>query len=120
MTHWSRRWRPPACAVSLLAAALVAAPLPALAAEPPLPALPSTQPSLVAQAHLAVARLAPTLKAGATTAQTATPSPGDVDRGRWSFFKSPMGIVVMSTFAVGAGYWVYSTQHDRVSSPGKD
>jgi hypothetical protein len=42
------------------------------------------------------------------------------DRGSWSFFKSPGGIIVISTLAVGAGYWLYSAQNDRNTSPGKE
>ena len=36
-----------------------------------------------------------------------------------SFFKSKPGILALAVMAAGAGYAVYSTQHDRIKSPGK-
>jgi len=36
-----------------------------------------------------------------------------------SFFRTTPGIVVLATLAVGVGYALYSTQNDRVSSPGR-
>jgi hypothetical protein len=36
-----------------------------------------------------------------------------------AFFKSTTGILVLSTLAVGVGYALYSTSHDRVTSAGK-
>ena len=121
VTHWSRPWRLARCAVPLLAVALVATPLPAFAEESPTATPRPTQATLLGQAQLAAVQIAPTL--AATTAQAATPQ-GTVsrstDRGSWSFFKSPGGIIVLSTLAVGVGYFIYSTQNDRVSSPGKE
>jgi len=108
------------CAAPLLALALVASPPPALAADAP-PTAPQPAPlTVLAQANLAATALAPTLKAQATPPATqATPATGP-DRSTWAFFKSPGGIVVLSTLAVGVGYWIYSTQNDRINSPGKN
>ena len=44
------------------------------------------------------------------------PTPGQ-DR---SFFKSGPGIVAIAVMAIGAGYAIYSTQNDRIKSPGKE
>jgi hypothetical protein len=35
------------------------------------------------------------------------------------FFKTGPGIAVLAVFAAGVGYALYSAQHDRVHSPGK-
>ena len=37
-----------------------------------------------------------------------------------SFFKSRTGIVVLAVMAAGAGYAIYSTQNDRINSPGRE
>ena len=37
-----------------------------------------------------------------------------------SFFKTKTGLVVMAVMAIGVGYAVYSTQQDRIKSPGKE
>ena len=122
MIHWSHRWRPAACVVPLLAAALVAASLPVQAAEPPPTASVPARPSLLAQAQLAaatnLANPSPATRFQAATPQAAAPVTTD-GRDKWSFFKSPVGIAVMATFAVGVGYAIYSTQNDRITSPGK-
>jgi hypothetical protein len=36
-----------------------------------------------------------------------------------SFFKSPAGIVAIILVGVGAGYAMYSTSNDRITSPAK-
>jgi hypothetical protein len=37
-----------------------------------------------------------------------------------SFFKSKPGIIALTVLAIGAGYAIYSTQNDRITSPGKE
>jgi hypothetical protein len=37
-----------------------------------------------------------------------------------SFFKSRTGIIVLGVLAAGAGYAIYSTQNDRINSPGRE
>jgi hypothetical protein len=101
-------------------AVIVASPLPALAADTPPTAPPPTQITLLAQANVAAVRLAPALKADHSQTPAPIASPANPDRGSWSFFKSPGGIIVLSTLAVGVGYFIYSTQNDRVTSPGKE
>jgi hypothetical protein len=41
------------------------------------------------------------------------------ERSSPSFFKKPVGIVVLATLAAGVGYALYSTQNDRIISPAK-
>lgn len=121
MTHPSRRWRPPTGAAALLALALVVGPMPALAADSP-PQLPSPPaPGLLAQAQAAAATVVPAVSAHAGSARMAqTPAPtGGTNRDKWSFFKSPVGVAVMVGIAAGVGYALYSTQNDRITSPGK-
>jgi hypothetical protein len=79
---------------------------------------PTAQAGLLVQAQIAATQVAPALTATPTPVQAGTTA--EAGRGSWSFFKSPVGIAVISTFAVGVGYFLYSTQHDRVNSPGKE
>ena len=37
-----------------------------------------------------------------------------------TFFKTPAGIAVLAVMGAGAGYAIYSAQHDRIHSPGKE
>jgi hypothetical protein len=46
--------------------------------------------------------------------------PAREDRDTWAFFKSPVGIAVIATFVAGTSYFIYSTQNDRINSPGKE
>jgi hypothetical protein len=118
MVHPFRERRFAGGVVAILAAALFALPQPALAAsaaaESPRPATLS----LHAQAQLAAAATLPTARAATSAAQE--PSSAGPDRSRWSFFKSPAGVAVMVGLAVGVGYALYSTQNDRITSPGKN
>jgi hypothetical protein len=44
---------------------------------------------------------------------------GVTNSGSPSFFRTPTGVLVLAVFAAGVGYAIYSTQNDRISSPGK-
>ncbi|MEW5981996.1 MAG: hypothetical protein AB1806_06450 [Acidobacteriota bacterium] len=97
-----------------LVAALVmtAIPLPVFAGEPTPP--PPSRPTLtvLVQQAAAVTRIEPAREqtaGGTDKTQFASPS----------FFKKPAGVAVLVALAAGVGYAIYSTQHDRVSSPGK-
>jgi hypothetical protein len=48
--------------------------------------------------------------------RAAQQSPGQ-DR---SFFKTGPGILALAVMAIGTGYAIYSTQNDRIKSPGKE
>jgi hypothetical protein len=36
-----------------------------------------------------------------------------------SFFKKPIGVVVLAVFAAGTGYTIYSAKHDRIPPQGR-
>jgi hypothetical protein len=37
-----------------------------------------------------------------------------------SFFKTKTGMIALAVMAAGVGYAIYSTQNDRITSPGKE
>jgi len=107
------RWRPALLAALVVTIAL--APLPALAGEPSPPAA-KAPPGIRAS----LAKLDLTERIAAPRPPTARKQQaGQDDLRSASFFKSPLGIVVLATLGVGAGYAIYSTQHDRIHSAGK-
>ena len=119
MTHQAQPWRRPLLLILVLAAAVAAAPLPVLGAEPGSPPPGQPPPGLRILAQQAVAAMPPAaLRASAAPVQ-APAGAGKEELTKWSFFKSPVGIAVMATFAVGVGYFLYSTQNDRITSPAK-
>jgi hypothetical protein len=100
------------CRVLVAALIVAATPLPTLAGEPPSPAPPRPSLDTLVKQAAAVTPLKP-VRAQATTG---------VDKsefGSSSFFKKPAGIAVLAALAAGVGYALYSTQHDRVTSPAK-
>jgi hypothetical protein len=99
----------------VLAVATALIPLPALAAED---ARPSPKPgSIKASVEKIDARaLAPARPTRANEARRAAQGTTGRDT---SFFKSKPGILVLAVMAVGTGYALYSTQHDRITSPAK-
>jgi len=97
--------------VLVVALMLAATPLPAFAGEPPAPAPPRPSLDVLVKQAAAATPLAPARAQTATTTKT--------DFGSPSFFKKPAGIAVLAALAAGVGYALYSTQHDRVTSPAK-
>lgn len=98
--------------VLVVALVLAATPLPALAGEPPAPAPPRPSLNALVKQAAVVTPIAPARAQTATGAdKTEFSSP--------SFFKKPAGIAVLAALAAGVGYALYSTQHDRVTSPAK-
>ena len=57
-------------------------------------------------------RSAPVARRSDQSANPAAESP--------SFFKTKTGVLVLAAFGIGAGYAIYSSSHDRISSPGKN
>jgi len=129
--HQHRTWRP-AWRVAALALALAAVPLPGLAAEP---AKPAPDPGFMASVDRAAASLnvtladaktapPPSLRASADKAAAARggslaqakPAPDKSALGSTSFFKKPVGMVVLALAGAGAGYMAYSFSHDRIHS----
>ena len=98
----------------LLAAAVTLVPLPALAGDSP----PATR-HLQASMTRIVAR---DLAAAKTTPNAAARRAGQGDTGigqSGGFFRTRAGVLVAAVMIAGAGYAVYSAQHDRIHSPGK-
>ena len=102
--------------VFALAVALVVTPLPVMAGESH--ATAPRSPSITAAAQKAVAA---ELKAGSPSLARAQSTTGaKTDLGSSSFFKSPAGIITLVAIGAGLGYALYSTSHDRISSPKVD
>jgi hypothetical protein len=105
--HQIGLWRPVA-RVAALALILAAVPLPGLAGEPnklaPTPGLKAS-----------IAKVA---ASGSVTLEQAKPAapPDKASLGSASFFKRPIGIVVLGVLGAGAGYMAYSMSHDRIHS----
>jgi hypothetical protein len=108
--HQFRSWRL-AVRVFALALVLVAIPLPGLAEETDKPA---PTPGL----KVSIARAA---ASGSVTLEQAKPSaaPVETQGGSKSFFKKPIGMVVLAVMAAGTGYAVYSANHDRIAPTGR-
>lgn len=92
-----------------LAVMLALLPLPVLADDGPGKAAPGIRVSAAA-----IAQAKPLAASTAQSAQNAPPETSSP-----SFFKKPIGIAVLATFAAGVGYALYSTSNDRVHSPAK-
>ena len=54
-----------------------------------------------------------------TTVARRSEQPSNPARQSPTFFKTPAGIAVLVVAGAGAGYALYSAQHDRIHSPGK-
>jgi hypothetical protein len=101
--HYFRTWRLTA-RVLVLALALAAVPLPALAGDTNTP-VPGLKASIASAAA----------KSGAL--EQAKPAAVDkTELGSTSFFKKPVGIVVLAVLGAGIGYMAYSMSNDRIHS----
>lgn len=107
MKHQFRSWRPVVRVVAL-ALVLAAIPLPGLAADT---SKPAPAPGLKASIAKAAA-------SGNTALEQAKPQvePDRASLGSPSFFKRPIGLVVLAVLGAGAGYMAYSMSHDRIHS----
>jgi hypothetical protein len=65
----------------------------------------------------AIARDLTPARSSTTARRSAQSTPGTESP---SFFKTPTGAVVLAVMAIGVGYAIYSAQHDRIHSPGKE
>jgi hypothetical protein len=104
--------------VLVLAAAVVAAPLPALAGETQ---GTSAQPPVLqaAIAKVAVSEVQALSTAPSVRAQEAPAVDREATLGSGSYFKSAAGIITLIAVGVGVGVALYSTSNDRVKSPAK-
>jgi hypothetical protein len=119
-----RRWRHSAGTALVLVTVLAIVQVPGVFAQSQSPGPTPVKPELRLSAARIGATLSPPPRAWAGTARTSAVAAGQTsgatgNRDKWSFFKSPIGIAVMGAFATGVGYALYSTQHDRVHSAGK-
>ena len=96
----------------LLAIVTAFVPAPALAADEPASGAPGVITTAVKR--VAASDLSQSRERG-TAARAATQTPSGQSG---SFFKTKPGIVALAVMIAGAGYAVYSTQHDRIKSPG--
>lgn len=112
MKHSARPWRRPTARALMLALVLGSVPIPCLAGEPPGP--PSSPSQLATSVDKAVqhevAQLAKASQNVARQASANAPASG-------GFFKSKAGIITIVLMAAGTGFALYSTKHDRVTSP---
>ena len=109
------RWRGPVLRVLVLAAAVVAAPLPSLAGEASPPA--NAGAGLKVSVEKAVAAEAAALSQ--PTALKAQDSGNRTDLGSKSYFKTTAGVITLVLVGAGIGYALYSTSNDRVKSPAR-
>ncbi|HEX5473041.1 MAG TPA: hypothetical protein VFX12_00145 [Vicinamibacterales bacterium] len=105
------RWRGLVGRTVLLAVAVALVPIPVAASgtKPTAPKAPQVSLRQV------VAR-----EAARTPLHTPAAKTTQVDQSKQStgFFRSPVGIAALAVMAIGTGYAIYSTQHDRIKSPG--
>lgn len=115
MKHLVRPWRRPVARVLMLALAVGSAPICCLAGEPPGPQQSQSTPQLAASIDKAVQHEVAVMAKGspAVARQTGASSPGSSP----SFFKTKVGIATIALVAAGTGFALYSTKHDRVTSP---
>ena len=99
-------------AVALIVAAV---PWPALAGEGKQPA---TKPGLQASIAPAVRAVAVAAKPSRESAQEKAPVDKSMLESK-SFFKKPMGVVIIGVLAAGTGYVIYSASHDRIPPTGR-
>lgn len=109
MTRFPKNWARPVAALAALVLGFTVTAAPAAAAEAQ-PAAPTAKPTLSAVASAKLAKLN-------TNAALAPAQASGVASSDKPFFKSTKGAVVLILLAVGTGYTIYSTSHDRVSSP---
>ena len=115
MKYLVRPWRRTVARLLVLALAAGAAPVNCLASEPPGP--PQSSPTLSSSIQKAVQQEAGKVAKVSPRAarQAGASAPGDTSSG--GFFKSKAGILTLVLLGAGTGYALYSTSHDRVTSP---
>jgi hypothetical protein len=110
-----RPWRRTVARLLVLALAVGAAPVNCLASEPAGP--PQTSPTLSASIQKAVQQEAGKVAKVSPKAarQAGASAPAETSSG--NFFKSKAGIATILFLGAGVGYALYSTSHDRITSP---
>ena len=116
MTHSVKSWSANVRRATALAAVLALAPLPVAAAAEQSPSQ-KAGPIRASVAKISLKDTAKMPSARRSEARGATQSAPGQDR---SFFKTAPGILAIAVMVVGTGYAIYSTQNDRIKSPGKE
>lgn len=114
MTVRLTRWRGMIGRTALLAAAVALIPMP-VAASGTKSAPKAPQVSL----RQVVAKEAAHTPLRTSTASTAKREQDNQTKQSPGFFRTPAGMAALAVMAIGTGYAIYSTQHDRIHSPGK-
>ena len=114
MTHRVKSWIARGKRAIALAVVLTLAPLPVLAAAEPGPSR-KVGPIRASVAKITSNKTPKVVTARSREARSATQSGQDR-----SFFRTGPGILALAVMVVGTGYAIYSTQNDRIKSPGKE
>ena len=115
MKYLVRPWRRTVARMLVLALAVGAAPVNCLASEPAGP--PQTSPTLSASIQKAVQQEAGKVEKVSPKAARQAGASASADTSSGGFFKSKAGIMTIALLAAGTGFALYSTSHDRVTSP---
>jgi hypothetical protein len=110
-----RPWRRTVARLLVLALAVGAAPVNCLAGQPAGPQQPS--PTLAASIQKAVQHEAGKVGKVSPKAAHQAGASAPADTSSKGFFKSKAGVFTLLFLAAGTGYAIYSTSHDRVTSP---
>jgi hypothetical protein len=116
VTHRVKLWSARGRRAIALAVVFTLAPLPVLAAAEPGPS-PKSAPIRASIAKIPTTKSPKMSTARSREARGATQSASGQDR---SFFKTGPGILALAVMVAGTGYAIYSTQNDRIKSPGKE
>lgn len=106
-------WRRLLARALVLVLALGAVPINCLAAEPAGP--PQSSPTLAAAIQQAVQQETGKVTKVTPNAARQSGAPAAAESG--SFFKTKTGVITLVLLAAGTGYALYSTSHDRITSP---
>lgn len=113
MTVRLTEWRGALPRAVLLAMTAALVPLPVAASDiKPAPKAKTIQASMQEMVARDVA-------AARTRVATRRAEQGSQSKGSVAFFKTKPGMIALAVMIGGTGYAVYSTQHDRLTSPGK-
>ena len=96
--------------VLALLLALAILPLPALAQQP------TSQSAARPGIRASIAKAVAPARVATAKGQSQTPVEGKAQLASGSFFKKPIGLVVLMIVGAGTGYAIYSASHDRIHS----
>lgn len=115
MTHRVKTWSRPIRRAVAIGVVATLTPLPLMAAESGSAPKPGAIRASITKIPVKDA------PGGATTRRSGTRSAAQPSQGQdRSFFKTGPGILALAVMIAGTGYAIYSTQNDRIKSPGKE